>query len=203
MCALSVFLLRNGNSHSGQHPTWKARVLNLARTILGLAVAFGLLGSGYYGFSATSDSQLFRVNVPGRISIVAPTVSPLRTHVAGNANLGFPRQNWVARSNAVAGATVILQTATCFQHTTSSAAKRDGRLALRVLSSSGPGLWTVTRATDRTRYGTGDEDAHVQAVCSEIGEAQLGLTVTFLTGVGADLEAGDYSMTVVGTITAN
>ena len=182
----------------------KARVLNLQRTILGLIAACGLLCTGYYGYSATTGNQVFRVDVPSRISIVAPTVSPVETYGGtGNANIGFAQQDWSVRCNSLNGATVILQTATCFQHTTNSTMKRDGRLALRVNSTTGPANWAITRATDRTSYSTGDEDAIVQAVSNRVGHAQLGLTVTFLTGIGADLEEGDYALTVVGTITAN
>lgn len=182
----------------------KARVLNLHRTILGLIAACGLLSTGYYGYSATTDDQRFRVNVSPRLSIVAPVADPVETYAGtGNANIGFARQDWSVRSNSLNGATVILQTGTCFQHATNSTMKRDGRLALRVNSTSGPANWAVTRATDRTWYSTGDEDAVVQAVSNKVGEASLGLSVTFLTGIGADLQEGDYALTVVGTITEN
>jgi len=182
----------------------KARVLNLQRTILGLIAACGLLSTGYFGYSATTGNQTFQVMVPSQISIVAPAASPVPTYSGtGDANIGFARQDWSVKCNSVNGATVILQTATCFQHTSTSMMKRDGRLALRVNSTSGPANWAVTRATDRTWYSTGDEDAVVQAVSNKAGEAQLGLSVTFLTGIGADLEEGDYALTIVGTITAN
>lgn len=182
----------------------KARVLNFQRTIFSLIAASGLLSTGYLGYSAPTDDQRFRVDVPSRISIIAPVVNPTAAYSGtGNANIGFSRQDWSVRSNSLNGATVILQSGTCFQHTTNSEMKRDGRLALRVNSTSGPANWAVTRATDRTWYSTGDEDAVVQAISNKVGEAELGLTVTFLTGIGADLQEGEYALTVVGTITAN
>lgn len=181
----------------------KAFVLNLQRSIFALFAATGLLASSYYSHSAT-DSQRFQVNVPSRVSIVAPASDSTQVYGGlGNANISFPREDWVVASNSLNGATVVLQTATCFQHTLDPLTKRDGRLALRVNSTTGPALWAVTRAIDTTDYASGDEDAVVQAISNSIGEANLGLTVTFMTGVGADLVEGDYSLTVIGTISAN
>jgi hypothetical protein len=178
--------------------------LNLQRSIIALLAGIGMLGSGYYSYSATVDDQRFQVTVPSRLTIVAPVADPVQIYGGtGNANISFPRQDWVVGTNSLSGATVVLQTATCFHHTTDTLTKRDGRLELRVNSTSGPGLWAVTRASDTTNYALGDEDAIVQAISNKIGEAQLGLTVTFMTGIGADLTEGDYALTVIGTVTAN
>ncbi len=173
--------------------------------MLVLSAAIGLLSASYYCYSGLTDSksQRFVVTVPGRVSIVAPAIGPVRTYVLGNANLAFPHQNWQVRGNVPTGTTVVLQTLTSFHNTTNPASRRDGRLAVRVSSQSGPATWTVTRATDTTDYLAGDEDAMVQVVSDKTGEAQLGLSVTFLTGIGTDLEEGDYTLTVVGTITSN
>lgn len=182
----------------------KALVLNLQRSIFACLAAFGLLGSGYYSYSATTDNQQFQVTVPARTLIVAPVADPVQIYSGpGNANISFPRQDWSVGTNSLNGATVVLQTATCFHHATDTLTKRDGRLELRVNSTTGPALWAVTRASDTTNYASGDEDAIVQAISNKVGDAQLGLTVTFMTGIGADLMEGDYSLTVIGTITAN
>ena len=179
--------------------------MNIRRTLIALSAAIGLLSSSYYCYSALTDSQtqLFRVTVPARVSIVAPAVTPNRVYFLGNANLAFPRQNWIVRGNVANGTTVTLQTLTSFHHNSNATMRRDGRLSVRVNSQSGIGTWTVTRASDTTDYLAGDEDAMVQVVSDKSGEAELGLGVTFLTGIGADLEEGDYALTVVGTITAN
>jgi len=178
--------------------------LNLQRSIFALIAAAALLGSGYTSYSATIDDQKFAVTVPSRLLITAPVADPGQIYTGpGNANISFPREDWLVATNSLNGATVVLQTATCFQHAVDPLLKRDGRLALRVNSTSGPGLWAVTRASDTTDYASGDEDAIVQAISNSIGEANLGLTVTFMTGIGADLVEGDYSLTVIGTITAN
>lgn len=171
--------------------------------MLAILSALGLVGAHMTGYSAT-DSQFFLVNVPARISIVPPNPGVSTPYGGtGNADIRFARQNWLAKSNSLTGATVLFETTTCFLHDTEATSKRDGRLALRVNSQSGPGLWTVSRASDTTNYYSGDEVARVQAYNNGPGQADLGLTVTFLTGIGADLVAGDYSLTVVGTITAN
>ncbi len=178
--------------------------MNLQRSIISLLAAIGLLGSGYYSFSATVDDQQFEVVVPPRLSITSPVADPAQIYSGtGNANISFPREDWLVATNSLNGATVVLQTATSFQNTVDPLYKRDGRLALRVNSTNGPALWAVTRASDTTNYASGDEDAIVQAISNSIGEANLGLTVTFMTGIGADLVAGDYELTVIGTITAN
>lgn len=179
--------------------------MNIRYTLIAFSAAIGLLSSSYYCYSALTDSQTqrFRVTVPARVSIVAPAIIPLRTYFLGNANLAFPRQNWVVRGNVATGTTVTLQTATSFHHNSEPTMRRDGRLSLRVNSQAGVGTWVVTRASDTTDYLAGDEDAMVQVVSDKSGEAELGLGVTFLTGIGAELQEGDYSLTVVGTITSN
>ncbi len=178
--------------------------MNLQRSTFALLAAIGLLGSGYYSYSATVDDQRFEVTVPSRLSIVAPVTDPAQIYTGpGNSNISFPREDWLVATNSLNGATVVLQTASCFQHAVDPLTKRDGRLSLRVNSTNGPGLWAVTRASDTTDYASGDEDAIVQAISNSIGEANLGLTVTFMTGIGADLVEGDYSLTVIGTVTAN
>ncbi len=150
------------------------------------------------------DSQQFRVNIPVRLSIAAPPTDQIRGYPGtGSANVLFAPQTWRARSNAALGANIILETATAFRHVTTTTSKRNARLDLSLVSSTGPATWTVNTATASTNYAAGNEQARVRMSSNREGGATFRLWVTFITGAPGSLQEGDYTTTVVGTISAN
>lgn len=153
---------------------------------------------------SASDTQQFQVHVPTRISITAPTIDPIRGYPgSGSADLTFAPQTWRARTNSRRGVIVQLETITAFRHVTTPTSKRNAQLDLSVNRIFGPGIWTVNTATSTTNYAAGNEQAKVQLTATGAGEANLLLTVTFMTGVPGTLQEGNYTTTVVGTITEN
>jgi hypothetical protein len=151
-----------------------------------------------------SDSQQFRVNIPVRLSIAAPPTDQVRGYPGiGTANVIFAPQTWQARSNSSLGANVTLETATAFRHVTATSSKRNARLDLTLVGSTGPATWTVNTATASTNYAAGNEQARVRMTSNGAGGATFRLLVTFITGAPGSLQEGDYTTTVVGTITAN
>jgi len=78
----------------------------------------------------------------------------------------------------------------------------DAGLNLRILSAAPNRSWQVTQQSDSTNIIKGDKSATVSAICTEYGEATLGLTVTFSTSDTSVPAAGEYRTQLVGTITA-
>lgn len=153
---------------------------------------------------SATDSQQFRVNIPVRLSIAAPPTDQIRGYPgSGTANVLFAAQTWQARSNSSLGANVILETATAFRHVTATSSKRNARLDLTLVGSTGLATWTVNTATASTNYAAGNEQARVRLSSNGAGGATFRLLVTFITGAPGSLQEGDYTTTVVGTITAN
>ena len=171
------------------------------RTAWKCGLLIGLLSSVAWAATAT---QLFVVDVPVRVIIKAPPLDQFRSYPGtGSANVVFAPQSWWAAGNSTRGVNVILETATSFRHTTVPLFRRDARLDLTASKIKGRGNWTVNTASDRTNFLFGDENARVRASSNGSGEANLFLTVTFLTTTPLLLLEGDYTTTVVGTITEN
>ena len=78
----------------------------------------------------------------------------------------------------------------------------DAGLNLRILSAAPNRAWQVTQRSDSTNINKGDKSATVSAICTEYGEATLGLTVTFSSSDTSVPTAGEYRTQLVGTITA-
>ena len=78
----------------------------------------------------------------------------------------------------------------------------DAGLNLRILSAVPGRAWQITQQSDSTNITKGDKSATVSAICTEYGEATLGLTVTFSTSDTSVPAAGEYRSQLVGTITA-
>lgn len=78
----------------------------------------------------------------------------------------------------------------------------DAGLNLRIVSAAPNRSWQVTQQSDSTNITKGDKSATVSAVCTDYGEATLGLTVTFSTSDTSVPAAGEYRTQLVGTITA-
>lgn len=153
---------------------------------------------------AAIDTQRFTVNVPVRVIVRAPIFDPIRGYPgSGSANVVFAPQSWWAAGNSTRGVNVTLETLTAFRHTTTSTSKRNARLDLSATKIKGRGNWTVNTATATTNFTAGAENVRVRASSDGTGEANLFLTVTFITGAPGTLLEGDYQMTVLGTVTEN
>lgn len=178
---------------------------SLRSALTGLFVLVALVGRVPTALAqqTATDQQRFRVRAPFRLIVIsgAPDVSIV--HDQTDNDQVFPPQPWLVRGTWPFGVTVTLATSQAFTHTTATTLKRDARLDLRIVSTQGFAQWRVDAPTDRTQYASGDERAVVQASSNFIGRAELALTVTFLTVQFADVAAGDYELTVVGTATAN
>lgn len=153
---------------------------------------------------AATDTQLFTVNVPVRVIIKAPPLDQIKGHPGnGGVDVTFAPQTWWAAGNSTRGVNVILETLTAFRHTTTPSNRRNARLDLTATKIKGRGNWTVNTATSTTNVQAGNENARVRASSNGTGEANLFLTVTFITNGSGGLLEGDYTMTVLGTVTEN
>ncbi len=149
-----------------------------------------------------SASQRFIVSVPGNVQIIAP-VDAFLVHDESNADQVFPPQQWQVRGNVTTGVTTTFEVQTPFVHSLDPAELADAQLDISIASTLGPAIWTVNTATDATDYNGGDNDALVQISSAFVGWAFADLTVTFRTVAFAQLMAGSYETTVIGTVTEN
>lgn len=163
---------------------------------LAVLVCLGLSTSAQ---AQVNDSELFRVTVKSRLSIAAPTGTVSQFHDETDNDQSFPLQRWTVISNNVAGATAVFETTQAFTHTVDSTYKRDASLALALVSGTS---WNVTTPTATTAYASSNEVVSVAAESSGPGSAAFDLAVSLVEETFADLAAGDYEMTVVGTLTA-
>jgi hypothetical protein len=173
------------------------------RIVLLAALVLAARPTPGFGQQTASDSQRYRVQVPFRLIVISGSPDVSIIHDQTDNDQVFPPQPWFVRGTWPFGVTVTLATTQAFTHTTATTLKRDARLDLRIVNTQGFGRWRVNVPTDRTNYAAGDERAVVQASSNFFGRAELALTVTFLTVQYADLAAGNYELTVVGTATAN
>ena len=153
--------------------------------------------------AADTDRQGFRVIVPTTISIAAPATSATITHDQSDSNQPFPVQTWTVKGNLATGVNVAFSTMSAFVNNADSASRRNVQLGLAVNGAQGPASWVVTRATDSTNYLSGDEVAQVTAESDGAGSANFDLSVTFVTEDFDLFTAGQYEVTVVGTVAAN
>ena len=133
-------------------------------------------------------------------SISSPTSTVTITHNQSDADQAFSEQAWSASGLGALGATVNF-TAGRFQNASNASLKADCKMVLRVISFTIGSGWTATATTDTAT--SAHTTATVSARSSLIGNASLGLTVTFVNSDFSTLGAGNYSTTVTGTITAN
>jgi hypothetical protein len=139
----------------------------------------------------------------GAVGISGPADATI-THNQSNAPQAFAEQTWSLTTGVtdVLGATVTLD-ASPFQNAGNAALKADCKLNLRLLSAAPLSGWAVTTATDQTNFAGGDSTARVSARSSATGNATVGLTVTFQNSDFSTLGAGNYTVTVIGTIQGN
>ena len=160
---------------------------------------------GQTAFGQTTDSQVFNVVVPQLVSIVAPGTDTIDTNIPANQVDGpmtFTGANtWQCTCNDGAGATVQFVAQDAFINPAGGTAV-DADLTLAE-SADPNNVWTVSTATASTS-GAGTT-ATVSAASTAPGDGSFDLTVVFdnTGGLYADLVAGTYTMTVVGTISGN
>ena len=170
--------------------------------IRGLFVAVSLFFLSATAAQAQNASQAFRVAVPSSLAIVAPVGQQL-THDQTDNNQAFSKQRWTVKGNVSNGVVVTFVSATPFVHETNGTMRRDALLGLELAGKTGPADWTVTKAADATNISGNDNDASVAASSNGVGRANFDLSVTFVTGEFGTFAAGNYNLTVVGTVSAN
>jgi hypothetical protein len=149
--------------------------------------------------------QTFVVRVPPKLSVTAPTSTVSTSYDGTSDSQAFTAQRWQVEANSRFGATVSFSTEQAFTHAERGEVKRDALLDLAMPGPETAAHWTIAVASDRTSYqgAVSDEQATVRAVSDRPGEAAFDITVTFLADPVDALEPGEYSLTVVGTLTAN
>ncbi|MCA9047437.1 MAG: hypothetical protein KDA89_01835 [Planctomycetaceae bacterium] len=175
----------------------------LLHNIAGIAAALALLSTGTSALGQTGGDQQYVLRVPSSMSIEALRDDQLRNHPGTTGNITFTDSVWYAQTASNTGSTVRLTVQQPFQHETVSSSMRDVRLRTpRMFVTPGSG-WKFDKFTDQTDYVGGDLSAEVQVSSRRAGRAIIFLEVTFLTGDPATLQGGDYTATVIGTISAN
>jgi hypothetical protein len=146
--------------------------------------------------------QAYSVKVPQSISITGPSSIHL-THNESNSPLEFPAQTWTVRGNAILGVHVNFATTNAFENTLDPNHKRDAKLELKLGTTNGPGVWSIGTSAASTDYKSGQLIAEVNASSNSVGRADLDVIVSFLTDNYALIASGNYTTTIVGTISAN
>ncbi len=164
-----------------------------------------LLVGAQVAYTAT-DSQLFTVTVPKRVTITKPVAAVAATLPNSSASLAFPNQAWQVQGNVTNGVGVTFVVQQPFTNTTIGTYKRDAGLSVAVASTSGPATWSVAgTGSARTNYSAAVpvNTATVSASSNKVGQATFNVGVSFLTVDIAQVATGDYVTTVVGTVTEN
>ena len=94
------------------------------------------------------------------------------------------------------------ETDQAFTNISNPIAKRNVQLVLEIdtVKTKPKPKWKLIQGTDQTDYNSGDELAVVQAESKKAGPAFFRLQVNFIEESFATLQAGDYELTVTGTI---
>ena len=140
---------------------------------------------------------------PAQMIMRSPTTDASVQHDETAGDQMFATQQWWVQDRNKKGSTVIFATDQAFTHLEDGTFKRDAALGLAIGSSSKSAKWKVAVASDRTNHAAKDETASVQAKSRKAGWARLDLTVTFITEETDTLAAGDYTLTITGTMTSN
>jgi hypothetical protein len=144
-----------------------------------------------------TGSQSFRLHIPGLISINAVNDTATIVHDLSESDQQFSWQDWTVRNQNRAGAVVTFQTDQAFTNQDFPTSKRNVRIDLRKKASPG---WKISQKNDQTDYQSGDESAIVRAESNRPGAANFRLRVTFIEETLDTLKAGDYEITVIGTL---
>ena len=147
--------------------------------------------------SLQAQNQKHRIRVPGLLAINASNHFEQIIHDETDADQTFDWQFWQVVCNNSKGAVLTFETNQAFTHTTNPAIKRDVALLLEKVDGK---KWKITTATDQTDYAGGDEVAIVEADTKKAADGEFRLRVTFLEESFVNTLAGDYDMTITGTI---
>lgn len=152
---------------------------------------------------AAEDTERFVVKVLPVLSITSPATQVNLNHDGKDEPQEFPTQEWLVSCNAPNGATVVFETDQAFTNDLGPGKvfKRNASLSLAIKAGTGA-AWSVTGASAQTDHGNGSEVVSVTADSNNPGDAVFNLDVELLETSFADLAAGDYVMTVKGTLTA-
>lgn len=169
------------------------------------AIVFaGLVVSTENPLAAESTArQSFLVNVPRRLVISAPAAAPQVEMAEDAIQVTLPTQVWSVAANSHEGATVTLSTVQSFHNLDDDTIRRDAQLEVTVQNQSQARAWSVTHSIAITDHQTGQEEATVEVRSAGPGTADIGLKISLQSTSGQFTPAGDYSTTVIGTITAN
>jgi hypothetical protein len=171
------------------------------KNIIALTLVFASTAAST-AFAQTSGSQNFKITVPPNISITAPSNVTI-THDQTENDQTFPAQQWAVKGNTLAGVNVTFATNDVFIHATDTSFKRNAQIGLAFKSKTGPATWSVTKASDVTDYAANDGVASVQATSNGVGRGIFDVTMKFVTDGFGSFAAGDYTSTVVGTVSSN
>jgi hypothetical protein len=176
------------------------------RTLLALSgCALGILSTIPTAHAQERATQAFTVRIPPKLGVTPPAPTATLSHDGTGQDQAFAAQRWTVSANSRSGASVTFSTDQAFTNTTNAAAKRDAQIELTVSSPAILAGWAAVVASDRTYYrdAAGDERATVRATSNGPGQASFEIVVTVLDDPNEPLEAGEYALTVVGTLTAN
>lgn len=181
-------------------------------SLLGLGA---LLVSAQVAYTAT-DSQLFTVNVPKRVTITAPTPTVTKNltladltaaELTSTDDVAMAPQTWAVKANAKNGVKVDFDTLpfTNMTHPLDNI-YQNAKLQVTQGAGSGPATWTLSTAsnvatTDYTSITT--PGVRISYTSDKVGSSDFVVAMTF---VAPDLNAvteGSYQTTVVGTVTEN
>lgn len=153
---------------------------------------------------ARGQVRVYSVTIPPVASIQALSPAQSMTHPMTRSNLSFFDSQWTLTCNTPGGATARFS-APVFENENDPGFQRDVQLRIQSLSAASGSGWAFTDRTDRSRYQSGNTTAIVSMASTNAGSATVNLRVRFLTENNPvdRLPAGNYSTTVVGTITAN
>lgn len=147
-------------------------------------------------------TTLIVASARAQLSVSAPSDSSIQ-HNMQNGDQTFSEATWtLVNQEGLDGATVQWSCGP-FVHTSDATVKADALLELRMLASEPGSGWSVISAQDGTNVSGGDQTATVEAGSQDLGDAEAGLTVTFVNGNFSTLAAGTYAVTVTATISAN
>ena len=165
----------------------------LTAAIYGTAIIVACLSCA----SLQAQDQKLRIRVPGLVSINASNHFEQIFYDETDADQTFDWQFWQVVCNNAKGAVLTFETDQAFTHTTNPSIKRDVALLLEIVNAK---KWKITTATDQTDYAGGDEVAVVEADTKKAADGEFRLRVTFLEESFVNTLAGDYDMTITGTI---
>jgi hypothetical protein len=146
-----------------------------------------------------TEQQKFTVNVAEGIALTTPPQPVVNFELTPGSD-AIPVQLWNVKSNSVTGVVIEFAISGAFAHESMTGVKVDAGLDVAISSSSGSSDWLVTQGSDNSSYATGDESAVVQIVADGVGAARVGLTMRFVQSSLEVIPVGEYSSTVICTV---